>query len=413
MLFTKPKRSVGIDVGTHSVKAVSMTRHGGRLRVDQVGYALIDKNQYNADPILAQADALTMSLYGMPISKSLLVGALPGQTVVIRYPRFSDMPNEQLSMAVEREAGQNIPYDLSEVFLDWSLLDTYQDGDSTTLKVVLVAAKHEIIDSRVQIADAASLQYGVLSVDSLALADAADSCGMLQPDETVALINLGASSTSIHFMRDGVSNFIRDVSWGARELISAVSKARRVEYAEAEQLLARAYEHEGREPVLLEPEPETPAEPEAEAPPSGGNLLDPLEDELGGLGELGGLDESTPTPAATSGPQPGGSEEKSMREMLEPALQRLVAEVRRSFDFYEQQLYERPVDRILLSGGAADIPYIRDIMVDELDTREIEIANPSSGAIEMGNDASIDQLAQHPAQYMVAVGLAARGMSEL
>lgn len=415
MLFTKPKKAIGVDVGTHSVKAVLMSRHGSRLRVEQVGYGVVDRAQYNLDPVAAQAEALSVSVSAMPVAKSLLVGALPGQTVVIRYPRFSDMPNDQLGVAVQREAGQNIPYDLGEVFLDWNLLDTYREGEQTMLKVLLVAAKHEVIDTRVQIADAAGLQFGVLSVDSLALADAAESCAMLSPDETVALINLGSSSTSIHFTRDGVSNFIRDVSWGARELINTLSKARRIDFNEAEKQLMNAANESGRveDIVLLAPEPEPEPAPPPPAPPSSlGGLLDPLEDELGSLGDLG-----SPAPAKPSAPAPSssfqGQSDKSLDEILEPALARLVGEVRRSFDFYEQQLYERPVDRIILSGGVAHLPVVQRYMVEELGIDSITTADPGSGAVTFANDSSIEELRRHPAQFMVAVGLAARGMSEL
>lgn len=414
MLFTKPKKAIGIDVGTHSVKTVLMARHGSKLRVEQVGYAVVDRNQYNLDPVAAQAEALSVSLMGMPVPKSLLVGALPGQTVVIRYPRFSDMPNDQLATAVQREAGQNIPYDLSEVFLDWNLLDTYREGEQTMLKVLLVAAKHEVIDTRVQIADAASVQFGVLSVDSLALADAADSCSMLNPEETVALINLGASSTSIHFTRDGISNFIRDVNWGARELINTLSKARRVDFNEAEkQLMASAKESVGHDDILvLEPEEPEPAPPPP--PPSsmgGGGLLDPLEDELGALGDLGGS--PSPPPKAAPAPAASGGADKPIAEILESALGRLVSEVRRSFDFYEQQLYERPVDRIILSGGVAHLPFVQQYMADELGIENLTVADPTVGAIQYSNGPSVQELHRQPAQFMVAVGLAARGMSEL
>jgi type IV pilus assembly protein PilM len=248
-----------------------------------VGYALVDRNQVNVDPVAAHASALN-----------------------------------EIDEAVEAEADQNIPYDLAEVFLDWSLLEEEGEEDDKQLKVLLVATKHEVIDSRAQIADEAGIQYGVLSVDSLALADAAEGCDFLHVGETVALINIGAPSVSIHFMRDGTSNFIRDVSWGARELIQAIAKGRRSDYDEVE----RANDL--------------------------GSLLDPLDGELDALG-----DEPEPAAAAPASDEFGmddismsvGGAESTMTEVLSMPITRLVSEVRRSFDYYEHQLYERPVDR--------------------------------------------------------------------
>ena len=409
-MFTKPKKAIGIDIGTHSVKAILMARQGGRLRVEQVGYALVDRNQFNQDPVLAQSDAANLAVQGWPLNQCYIVGALPGQTIVIRYPRFQDMPNDRLAEAVEREAGQNIPYDLSEVFLDWSLLDTVTEGDSVQLKVLLVAAKHEIIDTRVQVAESAGIHYNVLGVDSLALSDAAEVCALLNPQETVAMINLGASSTSIHFAKDGVSNFIRDVNWGARELVNSIMKARRVDADQATHLLSHGDPEVAPAPVMA---PEPIAEPPAAAPADdfssdlGGSLLDPFDDELGDLSGAAPAAPPPPPPAAAA------TEEQPIEQILATPMSRLVNEVRRSFDFYEQQLYERPVDRIMLSGGVAHLPLIQQALRDELGIDDVVVADPTASALNLSNDRSMQLLRDHAPAFMVAVGLAARGMVDL
>jgi len=415
LIFTKPKKAIGLDVGTHSVKAVQMSRSGGRYCVDEVGYALVDRGQVNADTVMAHANAVRAALANMAVAQSLLVAAMPGQTVVIRYPRLTDVSRDQMDEAVQREASQNIPYDLREVFLDWVLLDEVEEEEHKQQKVLLVAAKHEVIDSRVQILGAAEVQCGILGVDSLALADAAEACGFLRPGETVALVNIGLTSVSVHFVKDGVSNFIRDVSWGARELIQAIAKDRRCDYEAAESLLQQA----GASPA--ESVEETPdAVPTAEAVPEaaedifeeparpsggGGSLLDPLDEELGGsLGE----------PAAKPRPAVLGDEsQRDLREVLATALSRLVSEIRRSFDFYEHQLYERPVDRLILSGGVAHLPLVGETLAEEIGVETIEVAEPTSSDLIVGDDAATAPLWQHPAQFLVALGLAARGMADL
>lgn len=142
MLFTKPTKAIGVDIGSHSVKVVLMSRAHGTTRVDGVGYAIIDRNQLNTDPILAQAGALREAMRSIPMAQSLIVGALPGQTVVIRYPRLPEMSDAQLNDAIEKEASQNIPYERSpsEVFLDWTPLDKVTESGKNLLKVLLVAA---------------------------------------------------------------------------------------------------------------------------------------------------------------------------------------------------------------------------------------------------------------------------------
>ncbi len=406
MLFTKPKKAIGLDIGTHSVKAVQMSRSSGRLCVDEVGYALIDRNLVNADPIQAHANAVREALAHMPVPNCYLVAALPGQTVVIRYPRLSEKSRTNLAEAVMREAGQNIPYDLNEVQLDWALLDETKEGEETQIKVLLVAAKHEVIDSRVQILNATELSAWVLGVDSLALADAAEACGMLRAGETVAMLNVGLTSASIHFIKDGISNFIRDVSWGARELVQAIAKDRRCDFQEAERVLL-----DFGAPKPAAPAPvETPIAPPAAkkelslddpfGPPGGGSLLDPLDDEV------------APTPAPSSSFSLGDAH-RDLREVLAGPLTRMVSEVRRSFDYYEHQLYERPVDRLILTGGGASLPLLAQVLNEELGVDTVEVADPSKSTLFLGDDAATMDLRERPAQFMVALGLAARGMADL
>ncbi len=412
MLFSKPSKAIGVDIGSHSVKAVQMTKSGGRLRVEQAGYGIIDRNQINVDPIAAQAAALREALRQMNPAQSLLVGSLPGQNVVIRYPHLADMPENQLAEAIQNEASQNIPYELSEVHLDWSLLEKISDNGETTLRVILVAAKHEVIESRVQVADAADVHYGILGVDSLALADAAECCDFLRVGESVALLNLGAATTSIHFIKDGLSNFIRDVSWGARELIQAIAKSRRCEYAEAERLLTDASLLSTPAPTQEEPtEQESDASAESSGGAGPGSLLDPFEDELEDLGGGG---------PANSGASPrieersaAASEANDVRDVLGAPLARLVTEIRRSFDYYEQQLYEKPVERVILSGGVAQLPGLPDVLAEELGIEKVEVANPGASALIMGSQNTSADIQRRPSQYVVAIGLAARGTAEL
>jgi len=417
-----------------------MVRRGGRLFVEVAGYALLDRDQVNVDPVEAHAEAMREAMRQMAASQSLVVGALPGQTVVIRYQRLPDVPRDQLAQAVETEAGQNIPYDLSEVFLDWTILDEMAEGDTKQLKALLVAAKHEVIESRVQIATAADVQFGALSVDSLAVADAAEACDMLHVGETVALVNLGASSASIHFVKDGVSNFIRDVSWGARELIQAIAKSRRCDYDEAEKQLRLAIDKAGQHqeeatveaaPVeeessgldnlpddfgdsLLDPlgdEEMGGGSSSGGAGGGGGSLLDPLDDELGDLGGPAPKPMDAGVGDFGMGGTPGQGAD--MSEVLSLPISRLVAEVRRSLDYYEHQLYEHPVNRIILSGGVAHLPWLRDALLDEIEVDSVEVADPAVGGLSLGDEYSVGALLEHPAQFMVAVGLAARGVAEL
>ena len=418
MGFTRPKKAIGLDIGTHSVKAVLMTRYGGRLRVDCANHIHLDRNLVNNDPIGAQALAAREAVRTMPVGQSLVVSALAGQNVVVRYPRLTNVPADQVENAVSREAAHNIPYDLNDVFLDWSVLDeTKSEATTQQIKVLLVAAKHEVIDSRMQVLSAAEIAPGILGVDSLALADAAEACDLLRVGETVAIVNIGLTSACVHFVKDGVSNFIREVNWGAREMIQAIAKDRRCSYEDAVRQLEEYHYVAPPLPVAVDTDEipmaqELPVASPAKGPDTS-SLLDPLDDEAfdmpgGGMGSRRPSERGADPFAA---PATGGS--RDLADVLAPSLTRMATEFRRSFDFYEHQLYEQPVTRIVLTGGVATMGLVREALQYELGVDDIESARPDESALLLGDDNSVRDLLEQPAQFMVAIGLAARGMADI
>ncbi len=430
MGFSRPKKAIGLDIGTHSVKAVLMSRYGGRLRVESANHIHLDRSMVNNDPVGAQALATRESVRTMPVGQSLVVAALAGQTVVVRYPRLTNTPKDQLENAVSREAAHNIPYDLNDVFLDWSVLEEARGEESRQLnqiKVLLVAAKHEVIDARMQVLDAAEVPCAVLSVDSLALSDAAEACDFLRVGETVAILNIGLTAACVHFIKDGASNFIREVNWGAREMIQAIAKDRRCTYEDAVRQLEEYQYTAAPVPMAVGADDSIPMAQEVSgeqdlpvAPPAKGlggpSLLDPLDDEAfeipgsltGGrrMAESGmGADPFAPAAAAV--------QLRALADVLAPSLTRMATEFRRSFDFYEHQLYEQPVTRIILTGGVATMGLVREALQYELGVDDIESARPDTSALLLGDDSNVRDLLEQPSQFMVAIGLAARGMADI
>lgn len=377
-----------------------MCRAGGGYRVENAGFAAVDPGQYNLSPVEAQSAAIREAIRTMPTGSSIFVGGLPGPAVVIRYPRLGDLPDAQLDAAVREEARQNLPFELSEAFLDWTLLERSVEGEVSLARVLLVAARQEMIDTRVQTAAAAEIKYAILSVDALALADAAEVCNFLQTGETVALVNTGAASTNIHFLKNGLSNFYRDVNWNARDLLQAVAKARHCDLAGAEQILRESSQEMSRRQAPP-PEPEEFSRKSTGPEEFGGSLFEPFGDEGGPSGP----------PPATRGT--GGEREESIKVIAHTPLARLANEIRRTFDFYEQSLFQDPVDRVILSGGIAHLPSVHETLQEELGFENIEVANPLESALVFGREEGIAPLRRQPAQFMVALGLAARGVAEL
>jgi type IV pilus assembly protein PilM len=319
VLFSRPKKALGIDIGTHSVKTLQVSKQGRKIYVEEAGYAELDYELLNADPIKAQTSALLTALTGFVPKQCFVAAALPGNTTVVRYPKITPKVNETLSQAVQREASQYIPFDLNEEFLSLDVIAKETEGEQT--EILLVAAKKDAISSRLNIFQMCDIQCSVFDIDSIAMLNAIERSRLLHPEETVAIFDIGYSSSSIHFVRDMKSVFIRDLMWGAKDILDAIIKERRCDLRQAEKdFLLSSKEVKTEHPDAVEVEVEVPEVTETEevitAEPV--SPLEPLGEEL----EFGQASGEMPT-----------LEVKTVREIITSPINRMISEVRRSFDF--------------------------------------------------------------------------------
>lgn len=392
--FSRPKKTIGIDLGAHSVKTLQVSRQGRKILIEEAGYAKIDSELAVADPIKANTDALLSALTGLTPKQSYIVSALPGNTAVVRYPKITLRTNEVLESAVQRESPQHIPFDLNEVFLSWDVIA--KESEEPKVQILLVAAKNDAINSRLRIFQACDISCSVFDIDSIAVYNAIERCHLLHPEESTAIFDIGYSSSSIHFVRDMKSIFIRDLMWGAKDILDAIVKERKCDYQQAElELISATKEAKHEHPEAVEIATHEVEEAIIAEPIS---PLEPLDEEFD-------IDRHpVEVPHFSS---------KSIREIMVSPMNRMVSEVRRSFDFYEHQLYEKPIQRIILCGGISCYPLIGETLVEEFNVDTVEVADLLTSEVILSNSKSLEIFKEHSAKFTVAFGLAARGLSEI
>ncbi|UCD57373.1 MAG: type IV pilus assembly protein PilM [Candidatus Hydrogenedentota bacterium] len=397
-MFAKPKIVIGVDLGTHSVKAVQLSKFGNSARVEKALLLRLGSDTSEEKRMEDTVHALRSVASTLDVKKGLIVTALAGQDTFIRYLRFPKMPPEELKSSAELEADQNLPYDLSEVSMDSVVLEEITERGETIMKVLLVAARKEVISQTIDLFRSVGLMPSILGGTTLALSDAFEINAGFRPDETVALINIGASATNIHFCRDGISNFTRDISRGGKDLTSAIQKLLKVDFAEAERMKVSYGQSQFGSDTdnMLENIDVNSAGDEIE------NLA--LQDHAS---EGGGADVKTEPMA-----QVNTDDISRVVNATRPALSRLIGEIRRSIDYYEKQLYEKNVDRLVLSGGTAMFPGLDQSLADATGV-PVEIVNPVQSLMVQEDSPDVRDLMENRAQFNVVVGLAARGIEEL
>jgi type IV pilus assembly protein PilM len=186
------------------------------------------------DPPLV-ADTIRAVIETLGVSPKQVVTAVGGRDIMIKKIQMDRMAPEDAREVIRWEAEQYVPFDMSNVQLDFQVLDP--DSDGLQMSVLLVAAKRELVDQRVMLLQDAGLSASIVDVDAFALHNA---FGHNYPDAgrgVVALVNVGHEISTILIQQDGVPILNRDVPFGTRHVREELRRMHGLGLEEADAVL--------------------------------------------------------------------------------------------------------------------------------------------------------------------------------
>lgn len=235
-MLKQRKSIVGLDLGSSCVKAIEITQ-------DKYDYIITAYNQVDVPGDAARADAISELFRIGGFRTKRVSTAVSGKSVIFRYINMVQMSEENLDNAIKFEADKYIPFEIDEVQLDTQkLMDIpAMEGGEDEMKVLLVAAKTSLVEDQATMLQDLGLQPACITVDSFALGNAYEladvvSPGIREADRTVALLDIGASKSSINILRNNITCFAREVPMGGHDLTSAITRRFGLESYEAEAL---------------------------------------------------------------------------------------------------------------------------------------------------------------------------------
>ena len=238
-LFGRKKTTIGLDVGSGLIKVAVMEHGTGEPELSRVVIT----------PLLADAivegevmdpgivtDAIRSALDQAGVKANDVVTAVGGRDVIIKKIQIERVKEQQARELMRWEAEQHVPFDMESVELDFQILDP--DGDGMDMSVLLVAAKRELIESKMRLLSDAGLKPALVDVDAFALHNAFE---VNHPDAmsgVVGLINIGHEVTNINILDEGVPILTRDITVGTRRFREDLQRERGLGAEEAEALLS-------------------------------------------------------------------------------------------------------------------------------------------------------------------------------
>lgn len=340
----KEKFSIGLDIGTQSIKCVKLKINNS---TELVSFDL-EEGQFDPTELLKKikhsqdADLVNISFCGA--------------STVIRYVNFLRMNKAELKQALKFEAQKHIPFSLNEVNLDAEILKS--DLPENKMLVLIAAIKKDLLQQRIRILENAALRPNIIDIDSLALVNAfnfnypkvdvsenkLENNGLAtdsQSHKSICLLNIGASISNVDILDNGIPRLSRDIHCGGTNFTKKLMDIFGVDFKAAEEL-----------------------------------KIHPPEDKS-----------------------------SKIRAGVESVLAILAAEIRTSFDYYESQNTSSVV-KIFLSGGGSKIGGLTEMLSACLGI-PVESWDPFK-QIKISEGIDVPKLNNFYGQFNIAVGLALR-----
>jgi type IV pilus assembly protein PilM len=354
-LFRPPM--VGLDIGSGSVKAVSLRR--SRTGWSLSGAAEVpvpaasDAGDAAGSEPTAVSETISQAFDALKLRRARVSAALAGHSVIVKRLQLPAMSQAELGEAIPWEAEQYIPFDLTDVQLDYQVVNgpngqapnATADAAKGTLDILLVAAKRDRIDDRAAVIVQSGRTPVVLDVEAFALANAYQMNYPERNDPVVAMVHVGHSLTLVVLLERGEPVFTRDISIGGQV------------------------------------------------------HLDMLQRDLAGQG----VDDMVAR-RILHGQFPPGVGPEQITAILREASAQIVLEVRKTIDFYRATAPIEQLSRVVLSGGAWQAVGLSDLLAGEFGA-PVDVFDPFRRVVRpsraIGSDAT-------GPSYAVAVGLAMR-----
>lgn len=225
-----------IDIGSSSIKILEVKGKGKNLHILNAGIVPLtsDAIQDNIvrNPTLV-AEAIRILIEEQELKATNVLTVVPGPAVIIKRANFPAQDQKELRETILFEAGNFIPESLDNVNLDYQILDSGPSEDN--VDVLLVAVRKDVINSYIAAIEEAGLIPVVADVDYFALENMFETNYSPDPEETIALINIGAHYSLVNVMKGNRSVFTGDVQFGGKHFTDMLAEALSISEEDAEE----------------------------------------------------------------------------------------------------------------------------------------------------------------------------------
>ena len=229
------KNLVGVDIGSSSIKVVQLKEKGKRVQLVRYGFVplpaqtIIDGHVMNRGAVV---DGLMKIFHDHKISQKEVAIGVYGQSIIVRKITMPLMSAAELDEQITWEAEQHIPFDIKVMSVDYEVLKKRPEAGQMDL--LLVAAEKDEINDYAAIIREAKLKPVVVDINAFTVQNIFEYNNSLPEDQTIALLNVGASVSSLNIVSRGVSAFSREVTNAGNTITEEIQRQCNYPFDQAE-----------------------------------------------------------------------------------------------------------------------------------------------------------------------------------
>ena len=393
----KLNSALGVDVGSQTIKVAEIRMQAGQPTVTAMAQAMTPEGAVDHIGIHdgeAVSAVLKQLCSGAGTSVSDVVVSVAGQgSVLVRTLEVPNMTDAELSQHMEWEITRNIPFGEKTVQSDYKAFPP-SDAAAQNMDVVMAISPQSAVDTLTLMAKKAGKKIAAIDVEPLGLARSLQlGYDNEYRDKTVCLIDIGHKTTSINVYKNGQLLLPRHVPLGGEMFSQQIADALSVPFDEAERMkVEKAEIPAGAAQSAGVGGMETDA---------GTQSFEPYNPFGEGESEDADGDESTPNAPVPADVDQADDGDDAMFKAMAGVLDELVAEVRRSIDYYRSKGGD--VDVLMLCGGGAKLKGLAGFLEGAVGV-STEMYDPMKGlsrSMKVHSE-SVDEA--HMEEFAVAVG---------
>ncbi|MBI5643922.1 MAG: type IV pilus assembly protein PilM [Deltaproteobacteria bacterium] len=302
MLFT-PKNLVGVDIGSYSVKVVSLEGAKGAYSLKA---AACFKLPRESDLPGVSPGFLSEMIRSQGIKGRKAAALMSGPSLIFKHLHLPMMPEKDLKEAVKWEVRKDLAISVSanDLITDYVIAGKGRTAENVN-SIIAFAAVRADVDKVISLFKGAGLELRVLDVVPSALLASFDMNNAWEEGVNYAMFDIGETRSTLAILKDKKLSFAREISMGGVDLTARLASGMEKSEEESEEYKIAF-----------------------------GLTLD------------------------------HGEEDNPARKLLASSIERLCSELQRSFDYFQAQFREGSVSKVFLSGGTARLKGIEASMTE-------------------------------------------------